>query len=329
MSSDRMIDEIDAKILKELLKDGRKRFIEIAREAHVSKDVISQHYINMKKEGIIVGSTIQLNYAALGYDVAASFFIDVPPRQQQQTIEHLRKIPGLYDAYRWGSHSRLWAVSDLMKAEQIDYIKQLIKKLPSVLKLEVEVWIGSRDMPDNLSVLTNDKISSDIEKTEAQTKNRIEENLGEIDEIDRKLIEKLTVDGRASFDDIGRELGISASTAMRRYHNLKHSGIIRTVIQVNPAKIGYLTMACFRLTIDYQGNLNSIVEKIAKIPDVVGLFKTTGAYDLTIMTEIKNFEHFFALETEIANIDGIREMETAALNRFPILPYAREHISTF
>ncbi len=327
--SSRQMDEVDAKILRDLLKDGRKEFTEIAREAQVSKDVIWQHYTNLKKEGIIVGATIQLNYAALGFNIAASFFVDVPAHQQQQVIEQLRNIPGLYDAYRWGNHSRLWAVSDMMKAEQIDHAKQSIKKLPSVLRLEVEVWTGSKDMPENLSVLTNDKISSDTEKREIQTKNRIEKNVGKIDEIDRQIIEKLAVNGRASFNDIGKELGISTSTAIRRYNNLKRNGVIRALIQINPIRIGYPITACFRLSIDSQGDLNSIAEKIAKIPDVVGILKTTGNYDLTIFTEIKNFEHLIALETEIANIDGVKEMDTPALNHFPVLPYSREHISTF
>jgi DNA-binding Lrp family transcriptional regulator len=146
MVSLEQIDEIDAKILRDLLIDGRKEFTEIAKEAQVSKDVIWQHYNNMKKEGIIIGATIQLNYAALGYNVSASFFVDVPPTEQRHVVEQLRKIPGLYDAYRWGNPSRLWAVSDLMRAEQIDKVKQLIKRLPSVLKLEVEIWTGNINM---------------------------------------------------------------------------------------------------------------------------------------------------------------------------------------
>jgi DNA-binding Lrp family transcriptional regulator len=124
-------------------------------------------------------------------------------------------------------------------------------------------------------------------------------------------------------------LGISTSTAIRRYNNLKRNGIIRAVIQINPAKIGYPIEACFRLTIDSQWGLNSIAEKIAEIPNVVGILKTTGPHDLSVFAEIKNFEHLIALETDIANIPGVKEMEAASLNQFPMLPYPREHISTF
>jgi DNA-binding Lrp family transcriptional regulator len=88
-------------------------------------------------------------------------------------------------------------------------------------------------------------------------------------------------------------------------------------------------MACFRLIVGSQGDVNSVAEKITKIPDVTGILKTTGAYDLTIFAEIKDVQHLVALETEIADVPGIREMETASLNQFSVLPYRQEHISTF
>ncbi len=325
----RQIDEIDAKILKDLLMDGRKEFTQIAKEAHVSKDVIWQHYNNLKKEGIIIGATIQLDYAALGYNLSASFIIDVPADLQQQTIEQLRKIPGIYDAYRWGSPSRLWAVTDLMKTEQIEPVKQLIKKIPSVLRLEVEVWTGVKDMPENLSILTIKKSPRDPKETEVLDEIRIEKSRTKIDEIDRKLIEKLALNSRASFNEIGKEIGISTSTVMRRYYNLKRNRIVRALIQIDPTKIGYPIEACFRLTIDPQRGLNGITEKITRIPDIRGIFKTTGAHDLTVLAEIKNLEHLIAIETEIANVLGIREMEVPVLNQMPMLPFPREHISTF
>lgn len=328
MTTNRKIDEIDAKILKDLLIDGRKEFTEIAREIQVSKDVIWQHYNNMKKERIIIGSTIQLNYAALGYDVSASFFIKVPIGQQQQVEEQLRKIPGIYDAYRWGSHSQLWAVSDLMKAEQIEQVKQLIKKVPSVLKSEVEIWTGTRNTPENLSVLADCRTPRAAEKTE-MTNKIIQEEAIKIDEIDKQLIKKLSVNSRASFNRISKELKISPSTTIRRYNKLKRNHIIKSLIQINPAKIGYPVEACFKLTIQSQENLTETAKKIAEVPDVRGVIKTAGSHDLCVFAAIKNFDHLFALENEIASIQGIREIATPVLNPQLILPYRREHLSTF
>jgi Lrp/AsnC family transcriptional regulator for asnA, asnC and gidA len=323
------IDEIDTKILKDLLIEGRKELRKIAREAKVSKDIIWQHYNNMKKEGIILGATIQVNYAALGYDVAASFFIDVPPSEQHQVAEQLRKIPGLHGSFRWGSPSRLWAVAEMIKASRIEAVKESINSLSSVRKVEVEVWTGSRNQPENLSILDNSKISSGTERTEIQHRRRIKETAVKIDETDRQIIEKLVVDGREPFSSIGKELGISTNTVIRRYNKLKRNGIVRALIQINPTKIGYLAMVCFRLMVGSQGNLDSIVEKMAKIPDVFGIIKTTGIFEVAIFTATKDLAHFFALETEIAGIPGILEMETATIDPYTMLPSPGEHISTF
>ena len=41
------LEEIDVKILKELLKDGRKSFTTIAEEYQTSKDIVWKHYKNM------------------------------------------------------------------------------------------------------------------------------------------------------------------------------------------------------------------------------------------------------------------------------------------
>jgi len=65
------IDVINSKILKELLRDGRKSFAEIAKECKTSKDVIAKRYKQMKSKGIIVGVTIQNSCACRGCDIIA------------------------------------------------------------------------------------------------------------------------------------------------------------------------------------------------------------------------------------------------------------------
>ena len=326
MTKTEKIDEVDAKILKDLLCDGRKEFIEIAREAKVSKDVIWQHYANLKKKGVIVGSTIQLDYRSLGYDSAASFFVDVPTQEQTDVASKMKKIPGLYDVYRWGSHSRLWAVSDFMKADQVDQVKLLIKRIPSVVRLQVEIWTNSRRMPENLSVL-NELYDNSREST-AKGLNSPKRDIIN-NNIDRQLIEKLKANSRASFNELGKELGISTSTVIRRYSSLNSRGIIRALIQINPLRIGYFSTACFRLTISSEANMATVSDDICKIPDITGVIRTIGVYDLTIFAEVKSLEHLFKVEAEIASVHGIREMDTVALNQFPVLPYPGEHMSTF
>jgi len=325
MTETEKIDRIDARILKELLIDGRKDFKAIAGKSKVTQNVIWQHYTSLKKKGIVVGSTIQIDYRSLGYGGAASFFVDVPVKEQLETAKLMRKIPGLYDVYRWGSHSRLWAVSDFMRTDQVDRVKLLIGKIPSVLKLEVEIWTNHKNTPENLSALGD--LCGKLEGMPAKEPD-LRETL-KIDDLDKQLIEKLKANSRASFSEIGKELAISTSTAIKRFNFLLKNRIIRPLIQINPANIGYNREACFRLMINTQTNVDAISARICKIPDVIGVVTTIGMYDLSVFAAIKNLEHFTAVEEKIASAPGIKEMDTAALNEFPILPYPGEHMSSF
>jgi len=323
MTETEKIDRIDARILKELLIDGRKDFREIASKSNVTQNVIWQHYTNLMKKGIIVGSTIQLNYKSLGYDGAASFFIDVPPQELNETVQRIRKIPGLYDAYPCGP-SRLWAVSDFMKTDQIDQVKLLINRIPSVLRLQIEIWTDNRNIPENLSIFDEPSIPKERTAKDANLPKSLD-----IDDIDWHMIEKLKENGRVSFKKIGGELGISVSTVIRRYNALKSGGILKSVIQLDPVKIGYFSEAYFRLKIDSKNDIVTISDEICKIQDVTAVARTLGKYDLTVFVQVKSLEHFLNIGTRIANVNGINEMDTPSLSQFHVFPNPSEHMSTF
>ena len=60
-----------------------------------------------------------------------------------------------------------------------------------------------------------------------------------MDEIDKKIADKLSENGRVSMKTLGREIGLSSAAANRRYEKLKKNGVLKVTIQVNPIKIGY------------------------------------------------------------------------------------------
>jgi Lrp/AsnC family transcriptional regulator, regulator for asnA, asnC and gidA len=320
------IDKIDAKILRDLMMDGRKEITSIAKDTQVSKDLIWQHFSKLKKTGVIIGSTIQIDYKRLGYGAAVSFFVDILPKEQVSVIAQMRKIPGLYGAYQWGSHSRLWAISDFMKTEQIEEVKRLIKNIPSVLRLRGEIWTSYRRTPENLSVLNELLGINPIEENTDYPKNMQNQD---IDSIDWRIIEKLKEDSRASFNNISKDLEIPISTIIRRYNSLINNKIIKPLIQINPTKIGYPNRAYFRLSINSEMEIGSISRSISKQSDIVGIIVTMGAYDLTVSTMVRSLEHLMVLEKEISAIHGIREIETPVLVENNILPNSGEHMSTF
>jgi len=312
-----------------LLKDGRKEFSKISREAGVSKDVIWQRYKKIKKKKIIVGATLQLHYASLGYNAVANFFVKFEPGKEDPVIRSVKKIRGIFSAGSMKNNSEIWVVATLKDIEEMEQIKQRIKELPFVLGLTTIVWMGLRSIIENLSVLSTNETLRETSAAEMQKGNNIARAAGKIDETDRQIIDKLSVNGRTSFRKIANELSISTDTVTRRYRNLKQQGIIKTVIQINPVKIGYIAEAFIDLSYVPQQNASDIVETLSKIPDVIKIIKTSGDFDLRLFVLIKNLEHIFTIQNKIAAILGVTKIKIVLQKTPPIIPFSRENISTF
>jgi Lrp/AsnC family transcriptional regulator for asnA, asnC and gidA len=323
------IDEINATILKELLKDGRKSFVEIAKECNTSKDVIAKRYKQMRIKGVIVGATTQNSCACFGCSLVSGMFIFTQPHKADQVLECIQKIPQIFDAYHIGINPSLIATAVMKNIDELDHVKQSIKKLPFILAVDTQVWTGVRNMPENLSVITSEKVAAKTANEKGKTKNDVERTNCKIDELDRQIIEKLSANARIPFLNIAQELKVSTDTIARRYERLKQNGDVRVVVQINPTKIGYHAYARFSIAFISQDSLVNTIESLAKIPDIINIIKTSGNFDYTITLMVKDIEQLTDIQEKIANIPDITHMEIAVSKLFNVWPLPREFISTF
>ena len=70
-----------------------------------------------------------------------------------------------------------------------------------------------------------------------------------MDELDRKIIALLQMDGRASNAKIAREVGVSEGTVRRRLRRLIQEDVVNVVAVPNLEKLGYATTALIGLQI--------------------------------------------------------------------------------
>ena len=91
------LDSLDYKILKTLSTNGRKPFLEIARECNVSGAAIHQRIQKLMAMGVLRGSECLINPASVGYDTCAyiGFFLkDVYKRQGETNARDIARQPG-------------------------------------------------------------------------------------------------------------------------------------------------------------------------------------------------------------------------------------------
>lgn len=322
------IDHIDAKIIKELLKDGRRNFTEIAKECELSTSMIQKRYRELKKAGIIVGTTIQMDYPSFDYNVVGNITFKVEPQQANQIVEYVNKMPNIHAAWRTARTSEINAVATMEGLEKLDAIKKRIRKIPSVSELRTYIWTGIRNIRENLAIAPL-QMSNKMNTTNEYVINGSSRTESKIDETDKRIVEKLAVNGRISFRKLAKELAISTDTVARRYEKLKRNGKIKVLIQLDTAKIGYHGYATFYIAFVSQSSLISMVENLCKIPDVVLVVQTSGSYDLMVEAMIKDLDQLLSVQDNITTMLGVAKSETHLSRPTPVFPTPREYISTF
>jgi len=109
---------------------------------------------------------------------------------------------------------------------------------------------------------------------------------------DAALINILVKDGRASFADIARQLGISRAHARTRVQALVDSGVIELFSAViNPEKLGKVISTFIDLRVA-PAAMESLSQELADCPEVVSLYIMSDLQSLHIHTLTDNYESF-------------------------------------
>ena len=131
-----------------------------------------------------------------------------------------------------------------------------------------------------------------------------------MDELDRRIIKLLQVDGRASNARIAREVGVSEGTVRRRLRHLIQGDVIKVIAVPNLEQMGYGTAALIGIQTD-PGKIDEVTSAISALEETHYVSITTGAYDIFAWVGLESPERLGAfLRSQIGTIPGVRRTET-------------------
>ncbi|BAD85399.1 transcription regulator, Lrp/AsnC family [Thermococcus kodakarensis KOD1] len=149
-------------------------------------------------------------------------------------------------------------------------------------------------------------------------------NTEELDALDRSILRILQEDGRASYSEIARRIGVPESTVRLRVKRLVEKGVIRKFAAlINPFKAGYSIVAFIAVDAE-PGKVKEAVERLSKLPEVDVLGIATGAHDILMQVTVRDLKELedFLIE-KLGSIDGIKSTETSILTSVRKWGYAR------
>jgi Lrp/AsnC family leucine-responsive transcriptional regulator len=120
-------------------------------------------------------------------------------------------------------------------------------------------------------------------------------NNSTLDEKGWHIIEELQRDGRISFAELGRRVGMTLPAVAERVRKMEDAGIIAGFrAEINPAKIGLPITAIIRISV--VGNVFSrIAQAVLYMPEVLECHRGTGADSFTLKVAVESVQHLEGL----------------------------------
>lgn len=113
-----------------------------------------------------------------------------------------------------------------------------------------------------------------------------------LDDLDRKILEILQKDGRASHVNIARQLGVGHTRVRDRILRMEDAGVIagyRAIL--NPAVLGQGVLCIVQLQTDQRMDFDKLIDEILAIDEVVEVTNVTGEVDAHIRVWARDVPH--------------------------------------
>lgn len=131
-----------------------------------------------------------------------------------------------------------------------------------------------------------------------------------LDDLDAQIIAQLQEDGRMSYREIGRRLGVSEGTVRSRTNRMLSSGALTVVAIADPFQLGYRVLAFMLLKV-VPGRQQQVIDDLCRWEEITYVSSCTGRADLYAQAVCRDHDHLWSLLYErIPAVGGIDSTET-------------------
>lgn len=145
-------------------------------------------------------------------------------------------------------------------------------------------------------------------------------NKSHLDDKARQIIEILQKNGRASYTEIAKQVGISEVAVRSRVVRLEREGVIDFVAVTNPNHLGFYRQAMIGIKVE--GPVSALANELSTVDRIIYVVQTAGRYDLLIEAVCKDDQDLVQFKDQLlAGFPNIRDCE--------IFVYLHTHKQTY
>jgi Lrp/AsnC family transcriptional regulator, leucine-responsive regulatory protein len=135
-----------------------------------------------------------------------------------------------------------------------------------------------------------------------------------VDDVDRRLIDALRANARATYAELARRVGLSAPAVHERVAKLEASGIITGYhVGVTPAALGLGVSALIGIQQSERADQARVGAALAALPEVEDCWVVAGDETFVVKVRVPDVAELEHVIVALASIDGVARTRTTVI----------------
>jgi DNA-binding Lrp family transcriptional regulator len=297
------VDELGRRIIMALQQDGRADWTSIASLCGTSKPTVARRVERLMADGVLKVAVMP----ELGSDGPVDIFlasIGCRPGTQIAVVERLVARPDVrFAALVAGSHDIV--IELVVGAGPTGYPEAMlqIQTIPGVVRWHCDLVLHVYKMSQDWN-----HAPSGTGPARATTNRSVELTPcapDHLDHVDRAILDRLRIDGRASFKALAAAMGVNESTVRRRFERMVANRCATVITIVPPAAVGLRAVALLTISVE-PGKLNEVADVLGRHRSVRYLAATLTGSSLVCEVIATSTQGLFEFSTStLATLDGV------------------------
>ena len=140
--------------------------------------------------------------------------------------------------------------------------------------------------------------------------------LVQLDKYDQNILKALQDDGRLSFTELGKRVGLTTTPCIDRVRKLERAGYIKgysAQLSASMLDRGLVVFVQIRLDRTSKRSFEDFRRAVQKVSSVQECYLVTGGFDFLVKARIKDMAAYRnLLEEELLNLPGVKESTSIA-----------------
>ena len=288
------LDKKDRDLLYLLDVDGRLTYSQLAKRTKMSKQLVKYRIERLENEGFIKGYFPMIDTSKLGYITFRLYlkFKNITPTKKEEIIGYLKKQKSIWAVVlisgKWDIALGI-SVKDIYEYYEVweDFLKKYLTNI-----IDYKASIYSPIYHFSKSYLIEKEDNSKIRILGGNEKS-------DFDDLDIKILNKLSKNARISLVEISNELKQSAELISYRLRQLEKKGIIQGYrAMINVEKFGYEFYKA-EIRLSSYDSINQILSFCHRHPNIYQVNKTIGGEIIEIEFHVKSLKEMLSIIGEL------------------------------